>query len=897
MLSSKCNWYCLSVYSNVSTEELSIDAMLGILEEHCKTHYISWNPVYIEEGGERDETENVDPKFSFYVRTNGKAMAIKGIPKESKIWLHNKRKTPSPKIDDEFKLKIRQIILKRLTPDILRVDLSKLWEDEHWGDIFCALSNKDCMNTAIEAIGELMPRLHSLDLTNNYISDLSAFEGIESHLPELKTILLKGNQLKNLESLKIFEKLPLVELELEGNPVSTDAYRLDVAKLLPNLKIVDGRPVQRKTIRRLLAESPRERSNSNETSKDNMLKINRASSRSCSVENIFNNDHKESHPEALITTSIDSFSVPLSTNISDKLQNSNCSSNTQTVSATAVANGNKIDIDVAQPTKNPNRKRATVENSENLQSEKSYSYIPISNDLDNALDIKFFPNTETVQIAEILSVSEYLNESKSCKVTKFSTDNEISPITQSCSADSSQELVIANKNKIDTNIPQPTQTPDKIAESSESLHRTEIVSKNHIRLLKESCNDMDSVLDTKIATSIDNCSTPLKSDPQATKLSTNIIISPIAKSCSVTENHPTEIDKNHLDTLKSIILDPNMCCLNPENSTNSKTIPTTLSPSGDNLRTAVVSPTEKLSFQNRKNYEQLPLEASTNLNYNNISCSLSNLIVKEEDSMKNVNTTLSDDAIISAISKGKIERDSSMAVKDILSDKNTNTVKQQSSQNTNTQRIAAHNDLQLFLNAYLNAFDNKQEQLRWFYHEKAMVAFFENEKDDFHEMGLDDALARFRELPQTTKHLLPSITVNLNVLKPDRICFNISGIQKTDGYRYFIRTFVLVPLPNVVTDFRIWNEYIYTGNTTCCKKIALEGEMLMPISYFELFTEMFLFEIERRLAMFSEITNMKPDWCYKCLVDWNWNMDDALMIFTKMNQQKLIPDVAFMPTH
>jgi len=90
----------------------------------------------------------------------------------------------------------------------------------------------------------LLQRLHAILLNNNRLCRIS--KGLGEFLPRLITLILTGNKITNLEDIDNLAELPrLTHLSLLNNPISKqDHYRLYVIHKLPKLKVLDFRKVK-----------------------------------------------------------------------------------------------------------------------------------------------------------------------------------------------------------------------------------------------------------------------------------------------------------------------------------------------------------------------------------------------------------------------------------------------------------------------------------------------------------------------------------------------------------------------------------------------------------------------------------------------------------------------------
>jgi len=90
----------------------------------------------------------------------------------------------------------------------------------------------------------LLQRLQAILLNNNRLCRIS--KGLGEFLPRLVTLILTGNKITNLEDIDNLAELPrLTHLSLLNNPISKqEHYRLYVIHKLPKLKVLDFRKVK-----------------------------------------------------------------------------------------------------------------------------------------------------------------------------------------------------------------------------------------------------------------------------------------------------------------------------------------------------------------------------------------------------------------------------------------------------------------------------------------------------------------------------------------------------------------------------------------------------------------------------------------------------------------------------
>jgi U2 small nuclear ribonucleoprotein A' len=90
----------------------------------------------------------------------------------------------------------------------------------------------------------LLPRLKMLLLCNNRVARIAP--GLGEHIPNLDTLILSNNKIESLgdlDNLESFKKLKMVSLL--GNPVTQKPnYRLHLIAKIPGLKVIDFKKVK-----------------------------------------------------------------------------------------------------------------------------------------------------------------------------------------------------------------------------------------------------------------------------------------------------------------------------------------------------------------------------------------------------------------------------------------------------------------------------------------------------------------------------------------------------------------------------------------------------------------------------------------------------------------------------
>ncbi|EDV94801.1 nuclear RNA export factor 1 [Drosophila grimshawi] len=198
-----------------------------------------------------------------------------------------------------------------------------------------------------------------------------------------------------------------------------------------------------------------------------------------------------------------------------------------------------------------------------------------------------------------------------------------------------------------------------------------------------------------------------------------------------------------------------------------------------------------------------------------------------------------------------------------------------------------------FVRRYLKAFDSvrRTDHLQRFYHEN-ILASITLAKDNA-VLGAWTApyaaygrqllacrsavLAMFAAWP-TTLHLPSTMTLDLTLVQPLKLCVSITGSFEENGssteVRYYMRTFVLTRSMETA-HFRIANELIYLARAGQRQAPALNPEQC------------------NLMTMLSAETSLKSRWCRKFLKDTNWDYQQALLAFQTLLRRRQIHENAF----
>ncbi|KAK1125147.1 hypothetical protein K0M31_006487 [Melipona bicolor] len=161
-------------------------------------------------------------------------------------------KPPFPRciIDDKFKERVKQAIMRRYVHATNSVDLSKFHRDSDLAsDYFCALRWPAILQYVFDVLHEYMPDLEALNLSGNMLNVGLAVCFVQAKLKKLKILHIGDMSIRNMEEIYVIRYMELEELVLAGNPVckkyqSRDDYIKDVQKWCPKLVRLDGMCLQ-----------------------------------------------------------------------------------------------------------------------------------------------------------------------------------------------------------------------------------------------------------------------------------------------------------------------------------------------------------------------------------------------------------------------------------------------------------------------------------------------------------------------------------------------------------------------------------------------------------------------------------------------------------------------------
>ena len=109
----------------------------------------------------------------------------------------------------------------RYVPESKALDLKNFKADNKFGGSSKAsgdLKNPKVMEFVLDTIGQHLPDLEALNLSNNGLRNLKTFSKIVDKAPRLRILYLEDNELVHSGELLCISMLPLVEIKLSGNP-------------------------------------------------------------------------------------------------------------------------------------------------------------------------------------------------------------------------------------------------------------------------------------------------------------------------------------------------------------------------------------------------------------------------------------------------------------------------------------------------------------------------------------------------------------------------------------------------------------------------------------------------------------------------------------------------------
>ncbi|EFX66242.1 hypothetical protein DAPPUDRAFT_302769 [Daphnia pulex] len=189
----------------------------------------------------------------FFIEDSTAAEALSTLNKQ--ITLHDGFKliilvkwSPAPNlpINEDLKGKIKQVMSRRYDPQMKMLNLSQFHLDEELcTDFYTPLSRENVMQTVVQIIGDHIPDVQVIDLSNNKIYSVDQMKPLVTKAVFLKSLNLGNNKLGQITSLDRLQGLKLEELVLNRNPLcdrfnEQSTYISAVRKRFPKLIKLDG---------------------------------------------------------------------------------------------------------------------------------------------------------------------------------------------------------------------------------------------------------------------------------------------------------------------------------------------------------------------------------------------------------------------------------------------------------------------------------------------------------------------------------------------------------------------------------------------------------------------------------------------------------------------------------
>ncbi|XP_055608139.1 nuclear RNA export factor 1-like [Uranotaenia lowii] len=192
-----------------------------------------------------------DTAVSFYIEDYEAAVALQKInrtialPENRKMIVVVSTRFPQVQVNEQLKERMKLAMVKRYNPATQALNLEKFHSDPDLKDIFCALFRPPIMLAAADIIKENIPDLVALNLNDNKISQMDHFRQLATKLPNLKILYLANNKIPYVTALETLKSLPLIEINLEGNPCKDrikdqTVYVSEVRKRLPKVIKLDN---------------------------------------------------------------------------------------------------------------------------------------------------------------------------------------------------------------------------------------------------------------------------------------------------------------------------------------------------------------------------------------------------------------------------------------------------------------------------------------------------------------------------------------------------------------------------------------------------------------------------------------------------------------------------------
>ncbi|XP_054261590.1 nuclear RNA export factor 1-like [Macrosteles quadrilineatus] len=157
---------------------------------------------------------------------------------------------PSIDVDNGMKALMKLAMSNRYNMTTKALDLSGFHNDPVIvkENAFCPLNRTNVMQAAIQIIGESIPDLVALKVSDNKLVTVDGLKKLKDSTPNLKVLHIGNNKIRFLNHFDIMQGLPVEEIELDGNPLcdkfkDKDNYIREVQKRFPKVIKLDGADV------------------------------------------------------------------------------------------------------------------------------------------------------------------------------------------------------------------------------------------------------------------------------------------------------------------------------------------------------------------------------------------------------------------------------------------------------------------------------------------------------------------------------------------------------------------------------------------------------------------------------------------------------------------------------
>eukprot|EP00095_Tigriopus_kingsejongensis_P005674 maker-scaffold846_size89341-snap-gene-0.13 protein:Tk05674 transcript:maker-scaffold846_size89341-snap-gene-0.13-mRNA-1 annotation:"hypothetical protein DAPPUDRAFT_302769" len=191
----------------------------------------------------------------FYVETKDMSENLKSLdqaiimPDGYKLSIMTSACPPpnASKPDEEMLDKLKNVMSSRYVAENKALNLRKFYSDPQFlGEPFYApLNRSQIMNFIIKVIGEHVPEVEAIDLSENGLRSLEDLEKLTEKAPNVKILYLSKNNLNNPKDFIKIKNWKLVELKLDSNPLidKFNDFIGAVRTVFPTLITLDGAPL------------------------------------------------------------------------------------------------------------------------------------------------------------------------------------------------------------------------------------------------------------------------------------------------------------------------------------------------------------------------------------------------------------------------------------------------------------------------------------------------------------------------------------------------------------------------------------------------------------------------------------------------------------------------------